>query len=148
MRKDQYGIEIKVGDWVKLSSPQNGEYCTEHLGKAFTVKKIKTKLLYLAVNPTIKAYPESVSRVQPLTNQPSDFDNNYGGNKYVDVATSKQQLDFKIKELKERLSNATNEYSKKILQSDIDWEWTKYNKREQKQKETWSAPTLFAKENQ
>ena len=65
MKKDQYGIEIKVGDWVKLSSPLNGEYCTEHLGKVFTVKKIKTKLLYLAVNPTIKAYPESVSRVQP-----------------------------------------------------------------------------------
>ena len=135
MRKDQYGIEIKVGDWVKLSSPQNGEYCTEHLGKVFTVKKIKTKLLYLAVNPTIKAYPESVSRVQPLTNQPSDFDNNYGCNRYVDVATSKQKLDTKVKELKERLSNATNEYSKKILQSDIDWEWTKYNKREQNKEE-------------
>ena len=135
MRKDQYGIEIKVGDWVKLSSPLNGEFCTEHLGKVFTVKTIKTKLLYLAVSPVVKAYPESVSRVQPLTNQPSDFDNNYGGNKYVDVATSKQQLDSKVKELKERLSNATNEYSKKILQSDIDWEWIKYNKREQNKEE-------------
>ena len=47
----------------------------------------------------------------------------------------KQKLDTKVKELKERLSNATNEYSKKILQSDIDWEWTKYNKREQNKEE-------------
>jgi hypothetical protein len=135
MKTDKYGIEIKVGDWVQLIFMTGMEFSGEHSGKIFTVKEIKTKFLFLSKSPVVKAYPKNVMRVQPLTNQPSDFDNNYMGKKYVDVATSKQQLDFKLKELKERLANATNDYSKKILQSDIDWEWTKYNKREQKQEE-------------
>jgi len=135
MRKDKYGTEIKVGDWVQLPFEITGEFFGEHTGKIFAVKEIKTKFLFLSKSPVVKAYPKSVSRVQPLTNQPIDFDNNYGGKKYIVVATSKQQLDFKVKELKERLSNTTDEYLKNIIQSDIDWEWTKYQEREQKQKE-------------
>ena len=134
-KQDKYGIEINVGDWVQLPFEITGEFFGEHTGKIFTVKEIKTKFLFLSEMPVVKAYSENVTRVQPLTNQPSDFDNNYMGKKYIVVATSKQQLDFKVKELKERLSNATDEYSKKILQNDIDWEWLKYNKREQKRKE-------------
>ena len=135
MKKDKYGIEIKVGDWVQLISMTGMEFSGEHSGKIYSVKEIKTKFLFLSKNPVVKAYSKNVMRVQPLTNQPSDFDNNYGNKKYTYVATSKQQLDFKVQDLKERLANATDDYSKKILQSDIDWEWTKYQKREQKQKE-------------
>jgi hypothetical protein len=135
MKKDKYGIEIKVGDWVQLPFEITGEFSGEHTGKIFTVKEIKTKFLFLSKSPVVKAYPKNVMRVQPLTNQPSDFDNNYMGKKYTYVATFEQQLDCKVKKLKEMLSNTTNEYSKKVIQSDIDWEWLKYNKKEQKQKE-------------
>lgn len=135
MKIDKYGIEIKVGDWVQLISMTGMEFSGEHSGKIYSVKEIKTKFLFLSKNPVVKAYSKNVMRVQPLTNQPSDFDNNYGNKKYTYVATSKQQLDFKLKELKERLSNTSDDYSKKILQSDIDWEWTKYNKREQNKEE-------------
>ena len=58
-----------------------------------------------------------------------------GNKKYTYVATSKQQLDFKVQDLKERLANTSDESMKKYIQGDIDWEWTKYNKREQKQEE-------------
>ena len=92
--------------------------------------------VFLSKNPVVKAYSKNVMRVQPLTNQPSDFDNNYGNKKYTYVATSKQQLDFKVQDLKERLANTSDESMKKYIQSDIDWEWTKYNKREQKQEAT------------
>ena len=135
MKTDKYGIEIKVGDWVQLISMTGMEFSGEHSGKIYSVKEIKTKFLFLSKNPVVKAYSKNVMRVQPLTNQPSDFDNNYGNKKYTYVATSKQQLDFKVQDLKERLANATDDYSKKILQSDIDWEWTKYNKREQNKEE-------------
>jgi len=134
-KQDKYGIEINVGDWVQLISMTGMEFNGEHSGKIFTVKKIKTKFLFLAEMPVVKAYSKNVMRVQPLTNQPSDFDNNYGNKKYTYVATSKQQLDFKLKELKERLFNTSDESMKKYIQNDIDWEWLKYNKREQKQKE-------------
>jgi len=135
MRKDKYGIEIKVGDWVQLISMTGMEFSGEHSGKIYSVKEIKTKFLFLSKNPVVKAYSKNVMRVQPLTNQPSDFDNNYGNKKYTYVATSKQQLDFKVQDLKERLANTSDESMKKYIQSDIDWEWTKYQKREQKQKE-------------
>jgi len=135
MKKDKYGIEIKVGDWVQLISMTGMEFSGEHSGKIYSVKEIKTKFLFLSKNPVVKAYSKNVMRVQPLTNQPSDFDNNYGNKKYTYVATSKQQLDFKLQDLKERLSNTSDESMKKYIQSDIDWEWTKYNKREQKQEE-------------
>ena len=135
MRKDKYGIEIKVGDWVQLISMTGMEFSGEHSGKIYSVKEIKTKFLFLSKNPVVKAYSKNVMRVQPLTNQPSDFDNNYGNKKYTYVATSKQQLDFKVQDLKERLANTSDESMKKYIQGDIDWEWTKYNKREQKQEE-------------
>ena len=135
MKTDKYGIEIKVGDWVQLISMTGMEFSSEHSGKIYSVKEIKTKFLFLSKTPVVKAYPENVIRVKPLTNQPSDFDNNSGNKKYKLIATSKQQLDFKLQDLKERLSNTSDESMKKYIQSDIDWEWTKYNKREQKQEE-------------
>ena len=95
MKKDKYGIEIKVGDWVQLPFEITGEFSGEHTGKIFTVKEIKTKFLFLSKSPVVKAYPKNVMRVQPLTNQPSDFDNNYMGKKYTYVATFEQQLDCK-----------------------------------------------------
>ena len=135
MKTDKYGIEIKVGDWVQLISMTGMEFSGEHSGKIYSVKEIKTKFLFLSKNPVVKAYSKNVMRVQPLTNQPSDFDNNYGNKKYTYVATSKQQLDFKLQDLKERLSNTSDESMKKYIQSDIDWEWTKYNKKELSHKE-------------
>ena len=43
MKKDKYGIEIKVGDWVQLIFMTGMEFSGEHSGKIFTVKEIKTK---------------------------------------------------------------------------------------------------------
>ena len=83
-----------------------------------------------------------------ILNHDEDFIKNLSIDKEQAITKAKEFLrsinepdDIKISvwyrdyESGERLANATNDYSKKILQSDIDWEWLKYNKREQKQKE-------------
>ena len=101
MFKDKYGIEIKVGDTVMLESMTGLEYAGEHAGSIRTVKKLKTKFVFVNLAPAIKAYPEHLFRVKVVGVKKN------GHPKYNLVATSKQQLDFKEKEKKERLVNAT-----------------------------------------
>ena len=48
MKTDKYGIEIKVGDWVQLISMTGMEFSSEHSGKIYSVKEIKTKFLFLS----------------------------------------------------------------------------------------------------
>jgi len=129
MKTDKYGIEIKVGDWVMFKSIEGMEYANQHAGSIQIVKKLKTKFVIVNEVPLIKAYPENLSRVKVVGVKKNGYP------EYHLVATSRQQLDFKIKILKERLSNTSDESMKKYIQSDIDWEWTKHNKREQKQEE-------------
>ena len=92
MFKDKYGIEIKVGDTVMLESMTGLEYAGEHAGSIRTVKKLKTKFVFVNVAPAIKAYPEHLFRVKVVGVKKN------GHPKYNLVATSKQQLDFKEKE--------------------------------------------------
>ncbi len=123
MKTDKYGIEIKVGDTIRVVSFEAGEFPNYCSGSKGVVKEIKNKYIFCMLEARLiltKVCPENLYCIDENGKL---------------IATSKQQLDFKVKKLKDRLSNTTDEYLKKILQSDIDWEWTKYQKREQKQKE-------------
>jgi len=74
--KDSLGIEIKVGDQVRLQSHSGGyEYSSEYGGAVFFIKEIKRKFVILNYRPKIKAYFENIFKVVPDKNKYSGFRN-------------------------------------------------------------------------
>lgn len=74
--QDRLGIEIKVGDQVRLKANSGGyEYSAIYSSNVFTIKEIKRKFVILNYRPKIKAYFENITKVVPDKNMYSGFKN-------------------------------------------------------------------------